>query len=98
MGRSVEGWCGSIPAALDRVEAWSIRVAQVLLVVLLLASVLVPGATAHADGETPPDEAAASLLGIFTALAKLFIKVMYGLIMLAFAVGNIFLGLVMLFG
>lgn len=93
MLRKVESRCGRIPAALDRVEIWSMRAAQVMLVVLALASMVLPGATAHADGGTPPDEAAANLLGIFTTLAKLFIKVMYGLIMLAFAVGSVKAGL-----
>lgn len=93
MLREVESRHGEILAGLETVGVWSVRVAQVLLVALVLASLIVPGATVHAQGETPPDEAAANLVGIFTKLAMLFINVMYGLIMLAFAVGSVKAGL-----
>jgi hypothetical protein len=93
MEAKVERGYGKILASLDKVELWSIRIAQVLVVALLLASLVVPGANAFAEGETPPDEAASNLLAIFTKLAKLFINVMYGLIMLAFAVGTVKAGL-----
>lgn len=93
MSAKVEGRYREIMATLDKVELWSIRIAQVLLVVVLLGSLVVPGVTAYAEGGTPPDESAGSLVAIFTKLAELFINVMYGLIMLAFAVGSVKAGL-----
>ena len=82
-----------ILGGLDKVELWAHRTAMVMLVITILVIVFVPVDSAHAQDGTPPDEAAANLVGIFTRLAKLFINVMYGLIMLAFAVGSVKAGL-----
>jgi hypothetical protein len=89
----VEARYNEILGVLDGVELWAHRIVLALILVTLLVVVLAPGLVAHAQGETPPDEAAGELVGIFTSLAKLFIKVMYGLIMLAFAVGSVKAGL-----
>jgi len=93
MSGMVEANYGRILRALDGVEVWAHRIALALVVATLLVVILAPGSVAHAQGGTPPDEAAGELVGIFTRLAKLFIKVMYGLIMLAFAVGTVKAGL-----
>lgn len=89
----VEARYNDILSVLDKVELWARRLILALVVISLLALVLAPGAVAHAEGGTPPDQAAGQLVGIFASLAKLFIKVMYGLIMLAFAVGSVKSGL-----
>lgn len=78
---------------LYKVQHWTRWAAQGLAVAAILVCLLAPGSIAHAEGETPPDEAANILLTIFSDLGKLFIKVMYGLIMLAFAVGTVKAGL-----
>lgn len=98
--KGVESMCGvgkakydKIMRIMDRVELWTRRAAQGLVVAAVLVCLLAPGLVAYAQGETPPDEAADNLVTIFTDLAKLFINVMYGLIMLAFAVGTVKAGL-----
>lgn len=93
MAGMVERRYGEILGALDRVELWARRGALLVLALAVVLCLAVPGTIAHADEGTPPDEAAASLVAIFTQLARLFIKVMYGLIMLAFAVGSVKAGL-----
>ena len=93
MSGMVAGRYNKVLGALDKVEFWAMRTAQVLLVVAVLACLLAPGAIAHAEDGTPPDEAASNLVAIFARLAKLFINVMYGLVLLAFAAGSVKAGL-----
>lgn len=93
MSRTRENEREMVVRVLDGVEPWARRVAQGLVIAALLAFLLVPSASVHAQGGNPPDEAANNLVMIFTDLAKLFINVMYGLIMLAFAVGTVKSGL-----
>jgi hypothetical protein len=89
----VEARYNEIMATLDKVELWTHRITLALVILAFLVLIVVPFDGAYAQDGTPPDEAASNLVGIFTRLAKLFIKVMYGLIMLAFAVGSVKAGL-----
>ena len=65
-----------------------------LLLALLLAGCVFPGTRVLADsGDTPPDDAAGEMVGIFTDLGKLAIKVLYALMFIVFAVGMVKSGL-----
>ena len=80
--------------ALDKVELWARRAVLFLVVVAVLMAVLAPTAVAYAQGGDPPtDDAANNLVGIFTELGKLAIRVIYALIMIVFAVGTVKAGL-----
>ena len=79
---------------LDKVELWARRAVFCLVVLAVLIVVVAPTAVAYAqDGDPPTDEAANSLVGIFTELGKLAIRVIYALIMIVFAVGTVKAGL-----
>jgi hypothetical protein len=80
--------------ALDKVELWARRAVFCLVVLAVLMAVVAPTAVAYAQGGDPPtDEAANNLVGIFTELGKLAIRVIYALIMIVFAVGTVKAGL-----
>ncbi len=68
-------------------------VSALLLAVLLCA--LLPGLPVQADmvRDDPPGDAAGELIGVFTDLGKLAIKVLYALMFIVFAVGMVKAGL-----
>lgn len=85
--------CGKIVGPLDSVELWAARLALVLVVFALVMAVMAPQSAAYADGDPPPEQAAGNLVGIFTDLGKLAIKVCYALMFIVFAVGSVKSGL-----
>ena len=80
--------------ALDKAELLARRAIMILVVFTLVMTILSPTGTAFGqDGDPPMEEAASNLVGIFTDLGKLAIKVIYGLILIVFAVGTVKSGL-----
>jgi len=78
---------------LDKVGIWARRAIWVLVVVAFVMTALAPTTIVYADDDTPTDEAASNLVGIFTNLGKLAIKVIYALVLIVFAVGTVKSGL-----
>jgi len=80
--------------ALDKAELLARRTIMILVVFALVMTILNPTGTAFGqDGDPPMEEAASNLVGIFTDLGKLAIKVIYALILIVFAVGTVKSGL-----
>ena len=84
---------GKFVGLLDSVELWAARLALGLVVFALVLGVLAPQSVAYADDDPPPEQAAGNLVGIFTDLGKLAIKVCYALMFIVFAVGSVKSGL-----
>lgn len=80
-------------SVLDKVEFWARRAIWVLVVVAFMMTALSPTMIAYAEDTPPTDEAASTLVGIFTTLGKLAIKVIYALVLIVFAVGTVKSGL-----
>jgi hypothetical protein len=79
---------------LDQAEHAARKAIGVLAILALLMVLLSPTFTASGDDGSPPtDEAAKNLVGIFTNLGKLAIKVIYALIAIIFAVSTVKSGL-----
>ena len=85
--------CNKVLSVLDKVEFWARRAIWVLVVVAFVMTALAPTTIVYAEGTPPTDEAASNLVGIFTTLGKLAIKVIYALVLIVFAVGTVKSGL-----
>ena len=80
-------------SVLDKVEFWARRAIWILVVVAFMMTALAPTTIVYAEDTPPTDEAARNLVGIFTTLGKLAIKVIYALVLIVFAVGTVKSGL-----
>jgi hypothetical protein len=79
---------------LTHAEYWARKAIMALVIFAFVMFALNPSAIAYGDDGGPPtDEAASNLVGIFTDLGKLAIKVIYALVMIVFAVGTVKSGL-----
>jgi hypothetical protein len=79
---------------LTHAEYWARKAIMALVIFAFVMFALNPSAVAYGDDGGPPtDEAASNLVGIFTDLGKLAIKVIYALVMIVFAVGTVKSGL-----
>ena len=83
-----------VTGQLGQVAYWSRRAITALTLFVFVMMMLNPTAIAYGDDGGPPtEEAASNLVGIFTDLGKLAIKVIYALVMIVFAVGTVKSGL-----
>lgn len=82
-----------IRVTLDNIEIWGKRLFLLMAILAAIMTLLVPGDNVFAQEETPSDGFATNILGIFGDLSKTAIKIMYGLMIILFAVGTVKSGL-----
>ncbi len=83
----------AIRAKLDTIEIWGQRIFLLMVILAAVMTVLVPNDRAFADEGNLGDGFETNILGIFGDLAKTAITVMYGLMIILFAVGTVKSGL-----
>ncbi len=83
----------AIYATLDKVEIWGKRLFLLMAILAATMSVIMPSDSVFAQEETPGVGFETNILGIFRDLSKTAIKIMYGLMIILFAVGSVKSGL-----
>ena len=91
--KKVRGDSKTITEHVNTIGLWSQRLFMVMLVVATLCSILTPNIAVYADEEINTDGFEGTVLDIFGNLGKSAIKVMYGLMIILFAVGTVKSGL-----
>ena len=91
--KKVRGDSKTITEHVDTIGLWAQRLFMVMLVVATLCSILAPTTTVYAEDGVNMDGFEGTILGIFGDLGKAAIKVMYGLMIILFAVGTVKSGL-----
>jgi len=90
---NVRGKIKSMSDKLDTIALWTERLFMLMLIVAALCSILAPNAVVYADDDGNLDGFEGTILNIFGNLGKAVIKVMYGLMIILFAVGTVKSGL-----
>ncbi len=83
----------AIQAILDKVEIWGNRLFLLMAILAAVMTLLVPSDRAFADDANPGDGFETNIVGLFGDLAKTAINIMYGLMIILFAVGTVKSGL-----
>jgi hypothetical protein len=83
----------SLLGKLDKINLWAQRMFVLMLVITTLCSILAPNSAVYAQDEGDLGGFEGKILGIFGNLGKTAIKVMYGLMIILFAVGTVKSGL-----
>ena len=91
--KKVRGDSKTITEQVETIGLWAQRLFMVMLVVATLCSILTPHIAVYADEEINTDGFEETVLDIFGNLGKSAIKVMYGLMIILFAVGTVKSGL-----
>lgn len=91
--KNQRGESESLSGKLDTVHLWAERMLVLMLIITSLCSILVPHGAAYADEKGNLDGFEEKILGIFGELGRTAIKVMYGLMIILFAVGTVKSGL-----
>ncbi len=82
-----------IRAKLDIIEIWGQRIFLLMAILAVVMTVLVPSDKVFADEGTPGEGFETNIVGLFADLAKTAINIMYGLMIILFAVGTVKSGL-----
>lgn len=90
---NVSGENESVSDKLDKINLWAQRMFVLMLIITTLCSILAPNSAVYAEDEGNLDGFEGKILGIFGNLGKTAIKVMYGIMIILFAVGTVKSGL-----
>ena len=90
---TASGEIKSVLAKLDTINLWAQRMFMLMLIITTLCSILAPNGVVYAGNEGKLDGFEGKILGIFGNLGKTAIKIMYGLMIILFAVGTVKSGL-----
>jgi hypothetical protein len=90
---TVRGEYDAAFAKLDKINLWAQRMFVLMVIITTLCSILAPNGAVYADEEGNLDGFEGKILDIFGNLGKTAIKVMYGLMIILFAVGTVKSGL-----
>ena len=90
---TVRGEYDAAFAKLDKINLWAQRMFVLMVIITTLCSILAPNGAVYADEEGNLDGFEGKILEIFSNLGKTAIKVMYGLMIILFAVGTVKSGL-----